>query len=155
MPSARSKRAGRELALLCAYAVDTHGDTRTLDDLLDGGERGGPKAENLDALRAVPGAGAFARRLVEGYQAHAAEVDAVIERISARWRLSRMDRIDRSILRLAATEQRLDPSLPTGVLLSQWVELAGRYGSERSARFVNGLLRTLVTGGSPAGGRGT
>ncbi len=152
MPSARSKRAGRELALLCAYAVDTHGDTRTLDDLLDGGEGGGPNAENLEALRAVPYAVAFARRLIEGHQAHAAEVDRVIERVSERWRLARMDRIDRSVLRLAATEHRLDPSLPAGVLLSEWVALAGRYGSERSAKFVNGLLRTLVTAGGPAGG---
>jgi N utilization substance protein B len=71
------------------------------------------------------------------------EIDADVESASQRWRLARMDRVDRNVLRIATSELR-DRTPPRGVVLSEAVRLAERYGSERSVVFVNGLAATLA-----------
>ncbi len=151
----RKKRAGRELALLAAYAGDAVGDWSAAEAVLAGEPTECPvDAAHFAELRGVKGGLAQARRLLDAYLADRAAVDARIEDASQRWRLHRMDRVDRNVLRLAVAEHRLDPRLPRAVLMSEWVELAGRYGSERSGPFVNGVLRTLVAGDPGGAGAG-
>lgn len=72
-------------------------------------------------------------------------LDADITAASKRWRLERMDRVDRNALRIGAAELRLRPETPTGVILSEVVRLASTYGNERSAAFVNGLTASLAS----------
>ena len=67
-------------------------------------------------------------------------MDASIERYSHRWRVDRMSRIDRNILRLAAYELTHCPDLPPRVVLNEAIELAKRFGSEESSAFINGIL---------------
>ena len=55
-----------------------------------------------------------------------------------------MDRVDRNVLRLAVAELLSSPDVPRNVIISEAVRLAGRYGSERSTAFVNGLVETLA-----------
>lgn len=74
-----------------------------------------------------------------------ATVDDDITAASKRWRLERMDRVDRNALRIAAAELRARPDTPTGVILSEVVRLASTYGNERSAGFVNGLTASLAS----------
>ena len=104
------------------------------------GEEGPPLARwvERDGLRA------FAERLVEAVIAGHAAIDAAIEGTSRSWRLARMDRVDRNILRLVAAELDAVPETPRGVVLAEAVRLASRYGSERSAAFVNGLAEGLA-----------
>ena len=71
-------------------------------------------------------------------------VDDDITAASKRWRLERMDRVDRNALRIGAAELRHRPQTPTGVILSEVVRLASTYGNERSAGFVNGLTASLA-----------
>ncbi len=85
---------------------------------------------------------AFAQRLVRLWLAHAEAVDVAIETTSRSWRLSRMDRVDRNILRLVAIELQHHDT-PRPVVLAEAVRLASRYGSERSAPFVNGIAEAL------------
>ena len=72
-------------------------------------------------------------------------IDEDITTASKRWRLERMDRVDRNALRIGAAELRRRADTPTGVVLSEVVRLASTYGNERSAGFVNGLTATLAS----------
>lgn len=85
----------------------------------------------------------FAARLVEGWLARASECDATIDEQSQRWRVARMDRVDRNVLRLAALELGSE-STPRAVVVAEAVRLAARYGSERSPTFVNGIAEALA-----------
>ena len=87
---------------------------------------------------------AFARRLLTPALARAAEVDAAIEATSRSWRLARMDRVDRNLLRLVAVEMTDLPETPRAVIVAEAVRLASRYGSDRSAPFVNGVAEALA-----------
>jgi len=86
----------------------------------------------------------FARRLLTAGSERAAEIDAAIEATSRSWRLARMDRVDRNVLRLVGAESLGLSETPRAVVVSEAVRLAARYGSERSAPFVNGVAQALA-----------
>jgi transcription antitermination protein NusB len=92
----------------------------------------------------------FARELVEGVMSHRAEIDRLIEQHSHNWRLDRMSRIDRNVLRLGVFELKYRPDIPKKVSLNEAVELGKNFGTEESSAFVNGLLdRVAVALGKP------
>lgn len=72
------------------------------------------------------------------------EIDAIIEKTSKNWKLSRMDRVDRSILRLAVFELSGMPEIPAPVILSEAIELAKEFGAPDSPAFVNGILDRIA-----------
>lgn len=82
----------------------------------------------------------YAVALVRGVEAHRAELDEVIARLARGWTVERMPTLDLEVLRVACYELAHRPDVPTGVVLSEAVELATRYGTDDSSRFVNGLL---------------
>jgi N utilization substance protein B len=85
----------------------------------------------------------FLRRLLQALQDHWAGVDETLTRVTANWRLERLSRIDRSILRLGAAELLHVPETPPKVVIQEAVRLAGRYGGPESPRFVNGVLDAI------------
>lgn len=87
----------------------------------------------------------FATRLVRGCSEGRDEIDGTIRRVSHHWRLERMSRVDRNILRLSTYELVNLADIPRRVTLNEAVELAKRFGSEGSARFVNGVLDRIAT----------
>ena len=86
----------------------------------------------------------YARRLVEGTVAHLEEIDGLLRDQADNWRLERMPAVDRNVLRLAVYELMHELDVPKLVVLDEAVELAKRFGSEQSGRFVNGLLDGLL-----------
>ncbi len=72
------------------------------------------------------------------------EIDALINEHTTRWKTSRMNKVDLTILRLAVYEMRWDEDVPTGVAIDEAVELAKKYSSEDGPSFVNGVLAKLV-----------
>ncbi len=86
----------------------------------------------------------LARQLVEGVAAHQAELDPVIAESSVNWPLERMPAMDRSILRLAAYELAHRPDVPLAVIIDEAVELAKRFSTDDSGRFVNGVLSRVA-----------
>lgn len=96
----------------------------------------------------------YAETLVAGVTRDRSEVDARIARASEHWRLERMTRVDRNVLRIGAWELLYRTDVPAAVILDEAVELAKRFGTEDSGAFVNGVLsrvaedcgRTLDTG---------
>lgn len=86
----------------------------------------------------------FADQLVQGCAQVRDEIDAKIRSVSRHWRLERMSRVDRNIIRLAAYELMHMPEIPRRVTLNEAVELAKRFGNEESPAFVNGVLDRIA-----------
>jgi N utilization substance protein B len=85
----------------------------------------------------------FAEALIAGVQANQPQIDALIAEAAENWRLDRMAAIDRNILRLGAFEMLFCPDVPTKVAINEALELAKRYSTAQSSRFVNGILDRL------------
>ena len=83
---------------------------------------------------------AYAEAIVRGVVATRDALDERITKASQNWRLARMTRVDRNVLRLATWELLEQPETPRAVILDEAVELAKRYGTEDSGAFVNGVL---------------
>ncbi len=86
----------------------------------------------------------FANELVRGFAAHQTRVDDIIRSVSENWRLERMARVDRNIIRLAVHELLTVQEVPRRVTLNEAVELAKRFGDESSPSFVNGVLDRIA-----------
>ena len=85
----------------------------------------------------------FAQSLLDGVIGHRDEIDEQLKKIAENWKLDRMARIDRNILRLGAYEI-LFADTPDRVAINEAIELAKRYGNEQSSQFVNGILDRLL-----------
>src|SRR4051812_31303224 len=101
-----------------------------------------PPAEVLADLPVAPDD--FVVSLVEGVGEHQARLDQLISDHAIDWTLDRMPAVDRNILRLAVYELLERPDIPESAVLSEAVELAGRFGTDESTRFVNGLLASVA-----------
>ena len=88
--------------------------------------------------------GGYAGLLVKGVAEHLEEIDALIDRYAEGWKADRMPAVDRALARLAVFELGHVPSVPTAAVLSEAVELVGDYSTDRSSRFVNGLLSRIA-----------
>jgi N utilization substance protein B len=113
-------------------------------------EAGGGSAERVIAAywRETPGdpeGRDFADRAVRGVADRLDKVDEIIRKASTNWRLERMGRVDRNVLRLGAWELLHSKDVPRAVILDEAVELAKRFGSEDSGAFVNGVLDRVAT----------
>jgi N utilization substance protein B len=87
---------------------------------------------------------AYANTALKGVAESLAAVDAEIARASTHWRVERMARVDRNVLRLGAWELLYRPDVPRAVILDEAVELAKAYGTEDSGAFVNGVLNRVA-----------
>lgn len=96
-------------------------------------------ARTQDAPVAPQEARGRAERLGRGTVAHMAAIDELIARHAEHWRPSRLTAVDRAILRLAVYEL-LHTSTPAAVVINESIELAKKFSTEASARFVNGVL---------------
>jgi N utilization substance protein B len=86
----------------------------------------------------------FTQDLVAGVRENQPRIDAMITEVAENWRLDRMAAIDRNILRLGAYEMLLRPEVPAKVAINEALELAKRYSTAQSSRFVNGILDRVL-----------
>ncbi len=96
----------------------------------------------LDELPVPPDP--FVVELVSGVQTRMGEIDPLISAYSIDWALDRMPVVDRTVLRMAIWELLARTDVPIGVVISEAVELAKRYSTEESGRFVNGVLASVA-----------
>lgn len=87
----------------------------------------------------------YADLAVRGAASELEAVDEAIRKASTNWRLERMARVDRNVLRLGAWELLRSHAVPRAVILDEAVELAKRFGSEESGAFVNGVLDRVAS----------
>jgi N utilization substance protein B len=123
------------VALQALFAADLGGNpTKTfLDWLLE---------ENPLPERAVD----FAHLLIQGVMARQVELDKAIHRFAPAWPVNQLPPVDRNILRLALFELLCCPNTPKKTAINEAVELAKVFGSDSSARFVNGVLGSAMVG---------
>jgi len=135
--SAGVRRSGRAYALQLLYARD--GDPSTNLDIATNSWAGEFELEVEQAAQA------FARELVTTAVERAAQIDELITSASKNWRIDRMSRVDRNILRLGACELVAFKDVPVKVVINEAVELAKRFGTAESSAFVNGVLDRIAT----------
>ena len=128
-----TRREARERALSLLYEADAKTES--------------PSAI-LDQLELVPEE--FAADLVRGVDTHQDQLDELIRRYSKSWKLERMPVVDRTLLRMAIYELAHRPDVPTGAIISEAVELAKRYSTDDSGKFVNGMLSRIAEELRPA-----
>lgn len=127
------RRKAREAAIQMLYQMDMSGvDAATAIRLY------------WSSLAPNEGPREFADDLVQGLAAAADRVDELIRQVSKHWRLERMARVDRNIIRLAVYELAERPEIPRRVTLNEAIELAKRFGDENSPAFVNGVLDRIA-----------
>jgi N utilization substance protein B len=129
------RRDGREAALQFLYQLDLSEQ---------------PAAELFPQfwdLRSGPGkpvatakTRAFAEQIVSGVTSYKDEIDERIKRYAANYDLHRIAAVDRNILRIGIYEMLHCPDVPPVVTINEAIEIAKRYGSEESGRFINGIL---------------
>ena len=84
------------------------------------------------------------QELVRGVDGNLAHLDELIAAKAKGWTLARMPVLDLSVMRLAVFELVERPHVPTAVVLNEAVELAKRYSTDDSGRFVNGVLAAIA-----------
>jgi N utilization substance protein B len=98
-----------------------------------------------DVLAALPlEPDTFAVELVMGVSQEGVVIDSLIIDHAHNWELDRMPALDRALLRLATYELAFRPDVPTGAVISEAVDLAKRYSTDDSGKFVNGVLSAIA-----------
>jgi N utilization substance protein B len=117
-----------------------------MDALADLAERRAHQIEAafLKHIRAAAQTAVFTVQLVRGATECHGAIDARLAALSAGWRLERQAAVDRNIMRIAAYEILYLPDIPTGATINEAVELAKKYSTAESGRFVNGVLGALA-----------
>jgi len=128
-----SRRLARQTAFQTLYQIDITGDSveQALQNPLDE-----TLLEQTDQE--------FANSLVRGVVVHLSEIDNLLERFTKDWKIDRMSLVDRNILRLALYEITQLGDVPVSVSVNEAVELAKKYSDETAAKFINGVLGSVV-----------
>lgn len=87
---------------------------------------------------------AYAWDLLSGTCESLASIDETLAKLSKEWKVPRMTGIDRSVLRLAVHEIQNGSDVTPGIVINEAVELAKKFGTDDSGRFVNGVLGTMM-----------
>ncbi len=127
------RRLAREMALQALYELDAtdHATGWVLDHTFARHEKASPRSQ------------AYARQLVRGVLDHRAVLDRYIQEHAPAWPLEQIAIVDRTLLRMALYEFTLG-QVPPKVAINEAVELAKKYGSDSTPRFINGVLGSLL-----------
>ncbi len=123
------RRQARELALQALYFLDARaGDPEEAMALFHRNFTPPRKARD------------FMDRLVQGVTANRAAIDATVERYSENWKVFRMPRVDRNVIRMAVFEMFWQADIPHSVSINEAIDLGKQYGTDDSGAFINGIL---------------
>lgn len=139
----RARRAARELALNILYQTDACGIPfqEALETAVENADLGGLVNKREDRSGQ---AREYARRLAEGVHASVVELDRHIAELAEGWPLDRQPVVDRNILRIAIYEIKHVDSVPPVVAVDEAVEMAKKYSTAESGKFINGVLAAFL-----------
>jgi len=127
-----NRRRSRELAMQALFYMDIR---KTASDVL---------LENFCRAFGTPDKeDAFFTELVSGVLASKADIDALIERFSSHWKISRMSCVDRNVMRIAVYEMLYRADIPSKVSINEAIDIGKKYGTEESGAFINGILDSI------------
>ena len=98
---------------------------------------------NQDA-KVAPETREYGLRLADAARARGAEIDRLIGECADRWDVDRLAVVDRIILRMSIAELMTQPDVPAKVCINEAVEIARKFSTEHSSRFVNGVLDAVA-----------
>lgn len=139
MAKTKKRREGREAALQFLYQIDLNGEK---------GQRGVEifwKLRNGEGKAKAPAkARAFAEQLAAGVLEHLVEIDEKITKYASNYEVERLAVVDRNILRVAVYEMLHSPEVAPVIIINEAIEVAKKFGGDKSASFVNGVLDKVM-----------
>ncbi|MBM3457344.1 MAG: transcription antitermination factor NusB [Armatimonadetes bacterium] len=127
------RRTARELILRILYQIEV-GRIPTEDVLQTVAAEVRPPEEDWG----------YAQEIVRGVAETSGALDQIIEDLAQGWRLERLAKVDKSVLRMALYELQHHPELPVSMVVNDAVEIARKYSMDESPRFVNGILGSFL-----------
>jgi N utilization substance protein B len=124
------RRKSRELALQCLYELDLRGQPTAAPDFADFWAR----------HPASPEVREFAEELIRGAREHLPKIDELIAQYAEHWSPDRIAVVDRNILRQGIYELLWSSDVPPKVVINEALEVAKRFSTQESSRFINGIL---------------
>ena len=128
-----ARRKARELALQMLFQHDMSGNEP--DMIL---------ATFEDLQKSKPNTKEFAIKIFRGTVDHLSEIDDMIQAQAENWRLSRMAVVDRNIIRMSVYEFLHESDTPKLVIIDEAIEIAKKYGTQKSSQFINGILDGIL-----------
>ncbi len=128
-----ARRKARELALQMLYQHDLSGNPP--DAILSTFE---------DLQKSKPSTREFATRIFKGTVEHQEAIDQMIVQQADNWRLSRMAVVDRNIIRMSIYEFLHEQDTPKLVVIDEAIEIAKKFGTQKSSQFINGILDGIL-----------
>ena len=130
-----SRRQAREVALQALFQLDFN----------EGKQEAAVEAALGESVVLADKDREYAKSIVEGAQCNLTEIDALITKHSREWKVARMSGVDRNITRIAVFElkfgaETIDPK----IIINEAVEMAKKFGTDDSGRFVNGILGAML-----------
>ena len=126
------RRRSRELAMQALFYMDVHQNSS--QELLD---------RFCEYFSPPEKTRPFFFKLVNGVLASRTEIDALIERYSENWKLSRMSLVDRNVIRIAVYEMLYCSDIPPKVSINEAVDIGKKFGTEESGAFINGIIDSI------------
>ena len=127
-----TRRKAREIALQILYQMEANP-----------GDPAKALAHVWGNVAASPATKEFVQRIVTGVGERREAIDKLLAEHSEHWRLDRMDRVDKSILRMGVFELMFCDDIPPKVAINEAVDLGKKFGAEESGAFINGILDTI------------
>lgn len=127
------RRFSREFAFKFLYQRQANGSVKTTEQDLSLFIKDIPEDER-------PSDEEFTRELVLGVCREMENIDSLISMCSDNWKIARMSPVDINIMRVAVYEMLYMGDIDRGVSINEAVEMAGKYGGEKSGSFINGVL---------------
>ncbi|HEX2062089.1 MAG TPA: transcription antitermination factor NusB [Thermoanaerobaculia bacterium] len=128
-----ARRKARELALQMLFQHDMSGNGP--DQIIDTFE---------ELQKSKPNTREFATKIFRGTVDHIASIDEMIQNQADNWRLSRMATVDRNIIRMSVYEFLHENDTPKLVIIDEAIEIAKKYGTQKSSQFINGILDGIL-----------
>ena len=126
------RRRSRELAMQALFYMDVHQNSS--QELLD---------RFCEYFSPPEKTRPFFFKLVNGVLASRTEIDALIQRYSENWKLSRMSLVDRNVIRIAVYEMLYCSDIPPKVSINEAVDIGKKFGTEESGAFINGIVDSI------------
>ncbi|AWB45093.1 transcription antitermination factor NusB [Paenibacillus sp. CAA11] len=137
------RRLAREIAVQSLYQMEMNevGAEDAVAMLI--AEAAGENESEVE-IKDSQAAQAQVMELVQGTLSNKTAIDELLENYLKGWQISRLSRVDRQVLRLAAYEMVFRDDVPGRVAVNEAIELAKHFGSEESGKFVNGVLGKMI-----------
>ncbi|MED5017572.1 transcription antitermination factor NusB [Paenibacillus chibensis] len=137
------RRLAREIVVQSLYQMEMNevGSEEAVNMLLD------EASEENDTERVITNEielKTYVLELVNGVWSHKQGIDGLLENYLKGWQISRLSRVDRQILRLAAYELLYSSDVPAKVAVNEAIELSKHFGTDESGKFVNGVLGNMI-----------